>query len=149
MSISDWSKISFMSAYTKKNKQPKAEAAHSLTVSTMSVKKPKGTRGSGSSRKKSFKAPVMTWMSSQSLSSKFSFSSKRQGGWRREGWGGEGNREKFRQTGSEEVNERQGNVKRDRQRVRIKIERSGFTVTVSFSEQHKQSRVWIHISAEA
>lgn len=36
------------------------EAGYSLTVSTMSVKKPKGTRGSGSSRKNSFKAPVMT-----------------------------------------------------------------------------------------
>ena len=51
---------------------------HSLTVSTMSVKKPNGTRGSGSSRKKSFKAPVTTWTSSQSLWSKFSFSSRRE-----------------------------------------------------------------------
>lgn len=59
-----------------------AQAVNSLTVSTMSVKKPKGTRGSGSSRKKSFNAPVMTWMSSQSLWSKFNFSSETPG------WGG-------------------------------------------------------------
>lgn len=64
----------------KTNSLNEAEAVHSLTVSTMSVKKPKGTRGSGSSRKKSFRAPVMTWMSSQSHSSKFSFSSETPGG---------------------------------------------------------------------
>lgn len=76
---------------------------HSLTVSTMSVKKPKGTRGSGSSRKKSFKAPVMTWMSSQSLSSKFSFSSERK---KEDGcaW------EKFRHSGSQDIKQRWGHM---------------------------------------
>lgn len=59
-------------------------------------------------------------MSSQSLSSKFSFSSERRGrgGGRRDGEEGgedEGSGEKFRHAGSEEVNERKGNMqKRDK-----------------------------------
>lgn len=108
ISISDWSKMMSvcMTHSTLKGGEGihrvyeinVVEAAHSLTVSMMSVKKPKGTTGSGSSRKKSFKAPVMTWMSSQSLSSKFSFSSERWTGEAREGED-EGNGEKFTQTG--------------------------------------------------
>ncbi len=90
----------------KTNSLNGAEGGHSLTVSTMSVKKPKGIRGSGSSRKKSFKAPVMTWMSSQSLSSKFSFSSERQGG----GEEGGGRREE-RMSGTARNPDMQGQAK--------------------------------------